>query len=84
MEEKVSMSACPMAKACTGMTGKPGTGLWMIIPGLLFLALGIAIALYPQILVWLVAIVLIVMGIAMLAMATFMRGFGRRIHDKPA
>jgi len=84
MEEQVSMSACPMAKACKGMTEKPGTSLWMIIPGLVFVALGIAIILYPQILVWLVAIALIVMGFAMLMMVNFMRSFGKRIHNKPA
>ena len=84
MEEKMSMSTCPMAKACKGMTEKPGTSLWMIVPGLIFVALGIAIILYPQILVWLVAIALIVMGFAMLMMANFMRSFGKRIHNKPA
>ena len=84
MEEKMSMSTCPMAKACKGMTEKPRTSLWMIVPGLIFVALGIAIILYPQILVWLVAIALIVMGLAMLMMVNFMRGFGKRIHNKPA
>ena len=84
MEEKMSMSTCPMAKACKGMTEKPGTSLWMIVPGLIFVALGITIILYPQILVWLVAIALIVMGLAMLMMVNFMRSFGKRIHNKPA
>ena len=84
MEEKMSMSTCPMAKACKGMTDKRSTSLWMIVPGLIFVALGIAIILYPQILVWLVAIALIVMGLAMLMMVNFMRSFGKRIHNKPA
>lgn len=84
MEEKISMSTCPMARACKGMTEKPGTSLWMIIPGLVFIALGIAIILSPQILVWLVAIVLIVMGLAMLMMVNFMRSFGKRIRNRPA
>jgi len=84
MEEKMSMSTCPMARVCMGMTEKPGTSLWMIVPGLIFIALGIAIILYPQILVWLVAIALIVMGLAMLMMVNFKRSFGKRIHNKPA
>ncbi len=84
MEEKMSMSTCPMAGACKGMMEKPSTSLWMIIPGLIFVALGIAIILYPQILVWLVAIALIVVGLAMLMMVNFMRSFGKRIHNKPA
>ena len=84
MEERVTMSTCPMAKACRGMTERPGTSLWMIIPGLVFIVLGIAIAVFPQILVWLAAIALIIIGLAMLMMANFMRGFGKRIHNKPA
>ncbi|MDH3431998.1 MAG: hypothetical protein OEQ14_18505 [Gammaproteobacteria bacterium] len=83
MDEKVSMSTCPMARACKGMMERPGTGLWMIVPGLIFIALGIAIILYPQILAWFVAIVLIVMGLGMLMMVNFMRSFGKRIHNKP-
>ena len=70
---------CPMAEACKGMIEKPGSGLWMMIPGILFIALGVLIILYPQILAWLVAIVLVVMGIAMLTMTRFMRGIGKRI-----
>lgn len=84
MEEKMSMAACPMAKACKGMAERPGTGLWMMVPGLFFLALGVAIILYPQILVWFVATALIFMGVAMLMMANFMRSFGKRVHNKPA
>lgn len=84
MDEKITMSTCPMAKACKGMMEKPRTSLWMIVPGLFFVALGIAIILYPQILVWLVAIALIVMGLAMLMMVNFMRSFGKRIHNRPA
>lgn len=72
-----------MARACKGMAEKPGTRLWMVVPGLIFVALGITIVLYPQILVWLVAVALIVMGVAMMMMANFMRSFGERVHNKP-
>lgn len=72
-----------MARACKGMAAKPGARLWMVVPGLFFVALGIAIILYPQILVWLVAVALIVMGVAMMMMASFMRSFGERVHNKP-
>jgi uncharacterized membrane protein HdeD (DUF308 family) len=34
----------------------------------------------PRILVWIVAVALIFMGAAMLMMAQFMRGIGRRFH----
>jgi uncharacterized membrane protein HdeD (DUF308 family) len=46
----------------------------------LFIALGVLIILYPQILAWLIAIALIVMGIAALIMTNFMRGIGKRFQ----
>jgi cytochrome c biogenesis protein CcdA len=52
----------------------------MMIPGILFIALGVFIILYPQILAWLIAIALIVMGIVMLMMINFMRGIGKRFQ----
>jgi cytochrome c biogenesis protein CcdA len=55
----------------------------MMIPGILFIALGVFIILYPQILAWLIAIALIVMGIAMLMMINFMRGIGKRPLSAP-
>ena len=53
----------------------------MMIPGIIFIAMGILIIFFPQILAWLVAIVLILIGIAMLVMINFMRGIGRRIQN---
>lgn len=79
MAEITAMPTCPMAETCKGMMEKPGSGFWMIVPGLIFVALGVGIILYPKILVWLVAIALIAMGIAMLFMANFMRGIGKRV-----
>lgn len=80
MTETAPMQTCPMAKTCRRMTEKPGFGFWMIIPGLVFIILGVAIIIYPQILVWLVAIALIVMGATMLMMVGFMRNFGKRFR----
>lgn len=74
---------CPMSGACKKMMDKPGSGLWMLIPGLLFIVLGVLIILYPQILAWFIAIALIVMGVGMLMMVNFMRGFGRQFHNRP-
>ncbi|MFQ5549450.1 MAG: hypothetical protein ACE5FV_14245 [Woeseia sp.] len=70
-----------MAETCKGMMEKPGSGFWMIIPGLVFIILGVSIILYPQILVWLVAIALVVIGVAMLVMVNFMRNIGKRIRN---
>jgi uncharacterized membrane protein HdeD (DUF308 family) len=80
MVETTPISMCPMAEACKGMMEKPGSGFWMMIPGILFIALGVLIILYPQILAWLIAIALVAMGIAMLMMIKFRRGIGRRIQ----
>ena len=80
MVETTPMPMCPMAETCKGMMEKPGSGLRMMIPGVLFIALGVCIILYPQILAWLIAIALIVMGIAMLMMINFMRGIGKRFQ----
>jgi uncharacterized membrane protein HdeD (DUF308 family) len=80
MEDRISMPTCPMAETCKGMMEKPSTSLWMIVPGLVFVVLGIAIILYPQILAWLVSLALIVVGLAMLAMVSFMRRMGKRVQ----
>ena len=80
MVETNPMPMCPMAEACKGMMEKPGSGMWMMIPGVLFIALGVLIFLYPQILAWFVAIALVVVGIAMLKMTKFMRGIGKRVQ----
>ena len=80
MVETKPMPMCPMAETCKGMMEKPGSGIWMMIPGVLFIALGVLIILYPQILAWFVAIALVVVGIAMLMMTKFMRGIGKRVQ----
>jgi uncharacterized membrane protein HdeD (DUF308 family) len=67
-----------MAETCKGMMEKPRFGFMFIVPGIVFVILGIAVLFEPQILAWLVAITLIIMGIAMLMMAGFMRRIGKR------
>ena len=81
MAETAPIATCPMAETCKGMMDKPGSGLWMIIPGVVFIILGVTIIIYPQVLVWLVAIALIVMGVAMLMMVNFMRNVGKRLRN---
>ena len=77
------MQMCPMAETCKGMMEKPGSSLWMIAPGIIFIVLGVAIIVYPQILAWIVAIAMIVMGVGMLIMVNFMRGIGRKFGNSP-
>jgi len=78
MVDVTPMTMCPMAETCKGMMEKPGFGFMFIVPGIVFVILGIAVLIEPQILAWLVAIALIFMGIAMLMMAGFMRRIGKR------
>ncbi len=82
MEKTTPVPTCPIAETCKGMMEKSGSGSWMFVPGILFIGLGVLIIIYPQILAWLMAIALIVMGIAMLMMVRFMRGIGRRLHTQ--
>lgn len=80
MVDTTAMPMCPMAKTCRGMMKAPRSGFLMMLPGVVFIILGVVILMQPQILVWLIAIACIVMGIAMLMMANFMRKFGVRAH----
>jgi uncharacterized membrane protein HdeD (DUF308 family) len=57
------------------MMDKPMAGPVLVIPALVFVILGVAVLIEPQILAWIVGIVLIVMGIAMLVFGRFMRRF---------
>lgn len=83
MIEATQMPMCPMAETCKGMMEKPRSGFMLLVPGLVLIILGVAVIIEPQILVWLVAIALIFMGIAMLMIARFMRNIGKRFQDAP-
>lgn len=81
MAEATPMPMCPMAETCKGMMEKPFSGLVLIIPGIVFIVLGVLIVIDPRILVWLVAVLFVVMGIMMLVMANFVRKIGARMHS---
>lgn len=82
MAETGPMSMCPMSGMCRRMMDRTGSGFWMIIPGVLFIVLGVLIMMYPQILAWFIAIMLILMGVGMLMMINFMRGSGKEIQNR--
>ena len=82
MADIAPLPMCPMAETCKGMMEKPMSGLMLVVPGIIFVALGVAVIVEPQILVWLVALALIVMGGAMLMLSRFMRGIGERFQGK--
>jgi len=79
MTESMQTPMCPMAETCKGMMEKPFSGFMIVIPGIFLIVLGVVVLFEPRTLVWLVASVLVVMGIATLMLAKFMRRVGKRI-----
>jgi uncharacterized membrane protein HdeD (DUF308 family) len=57
---------------------KPTSRFALIIPGVILIILGVTVLIEPRILAWLVAIALIVMGIAMLMLTRFVRRVGEQ------
>ena len=62
---------CPMASMCQGMMKKRHSRVVLLIPGLFFILLGIVILVEPRVLVWMVAAIVIVLGILFLMMGNF-------------
>ena len=87
MAEPTPMPMCPMAETCKGMMEKPFSGIKLIVPGLVFIALGVLIIYEPRILVWIIAAAFVLFGIMMLMMASFVRKIGtkfRTMRDQPS
>ena len=70
-ECSTAMSSMP--RMCKGMMGKRPSGLLLMLPGVLLIALGALIVIKPQILVWLLAAGSVLLGTMLLLMAGFMR-----------
>ena len=84
MAKTTPMPMCPMAETCKGMMEKPFSGVTLIIPGLMFIALGVLILFEPRVLVWIIALAFVLLGMMMLMMASFIRKVGTRFqatHD---
>ena len=77
----IPMPTCPMAETCKGMMEKPASRFALIVPGVILIILGVTVLIEPRILAWLVAIALIVMGIAMLMFTKFIRRVGEKFQD---
>lgn len=75
------MAMCPMAETCKGMMDKPLPRFLLILPGIMFIAVGILILFLPMLLVWMVAAASIVMGMMMLVGANFMRRMSERLRS---
>lgn len=74
------MPTCPMAETCGRMMTRRRIGFAPLLMGAIFILLGIAIIAEPRIIVWILAAMLIFMGIMMLVMARFMRRMGERFQ----
>jgi len=72
MTESKQMPMCPMAETCKGIMEKPFSGFMIVVPGVFLIVLGVVTLIEPRILVWLVAAILLVMGVAALLLASFM------------
>lgn len=81
MASPAPMPMCPMAETCKGMMEKPFSSLFLIIPGIVLLVVGLLIVIEPKVLVWLMAAASILMGVVMLMIANFMRKVGARFHS---
>ena len=79
MAQAAPMPMCPMAEICKSMIEKPLSGPVMLLPGVVFIALGILIAVWPSVLPRLLAAAFILAGGAMRLMANFIRGVGARL-----
>lgn len=71
-----NMEMCPMSSMCKGLMGKRHSRLVMLLPGLVFILLGIIILMEPRVLVWLIAAFVIVLGILFLMMGNFIHRMG--------
>ncbi len=66
---KEPMAMCPLASTCKGLAQNPLAGPFLMIPGIVFILIGILIILEPKVLVWITAGVTIMVGIFFLMIA---------------
>lgn len=72
------MPMCPMAQTCKRMMKSRFSGFGLMVPGFVFVALGILIVVEPRILAWVIAMAFILFGAVMLMIASFVRRVGGR------
>lgn len=86
MPETQPIPMCPMAEICKGMIEKPFSRSALVIPGIIFVALGALIVFEPRILAWIIAASFVLLGIMMITAAGYIRKIGTRWRntDRPA
>ena len=72
---------CPMASMCKGMAEKPPSFLFLLIPGLVLIFVGVLILLEPKVLIWLVAAAAILLGVLLLMIATWVRRMAEQFRS---
>jgi len=75
-----SRSGCPMATMFKETIGGPKFGFLILIPSMVFVLGGVLVLIIPGILIWLLAGTSIVLGLAMFAIAMFLRRLSSRIQ----
>ncbi len=63
-------------------SGQSGFTMVALIPSLVLIGIGVLVLIYPQILAWIIAAVMIMMGLGFLFMVGAMRKLGARLHDR--
>ena len=82
MSDATPMPMCPMAETCKGVMEKPLSRSITIVPGAVFILLGLLIIFEPRILAWVIAAGFILLGVVMLMAANFVRKIGDRLQHE--
>ena len=85
MPASTPMPMCPMAVSCKGVMAKPWSIATVVVPGIVFILLGLAIIAEPAILAWIMAAGFVLIGIVILMAANFIRKIGVSMQksDRP-
>ena len=81
MTQGASMPVCPMARYCRGMMESSLAPLVLKAAGFGLVALGVLIGIWPAVLPWLVAAMVIAVGAGMFIMAQIFRGLSTRHRE---
>ncbi len=73
------MAMCPMASVCRGMMQKRFSGMWLVIPAVVFISLGVLMVIEPRILLWVMAAGFVLLGAMMLMMVGLIRRMFRAV-----
>jgi len=81
--EPETAGKCPMAEMCQQLIKNPRVGRLAMIPAFIMICLGVLILLEPKVLLWLIGVICIVLGCAILAGAHFLRKFQAHQQSGP-